>query len=139
MTLTCDRLEADLDAAGEVAKLTALGHVVVIDGDREAHSDRAEFDNSTGVLVATGHPWGRQRHRDVEGEVVTFTAGLETLVITKPHTRAVEEKTGTVVIDADTLEQHKSTAVWKGHVKACAAPPPSPRPSSTPPGTTPAP
>lgn len=124
MTLTCDRLEVDTDAAGEVRTLTALGNVVAVDGDREAHGDRAQFDNRTGVLVATGHPWGKQGNRMVEGKVVTFTTGLDKLLVTQARTRVVEQKTGAVVIDSDTLEleQDRATASWKGHVKAVRGP-----------------
>jgi lipopolysaccharide transport protein LptA len=123
MTLTCDRLEVAYEGEG-VTLLTALGHVVAIEGDREAHGDQAVYDNRTGVLVATGNPWGRQGKREVAGDVITFTTGIDRLVIDKARTRSVEAKTGAVVIDADTLvlEQQQATAVWKGHVKAVRGP-----------------
>lgn len=123
MTLTCDQLEAEW-SGDDVTTLLATGHVVGIDGDREAHSDRAEYDNRTGVLVATGHPWGRQGTREVEGETLTFTTGIDRMLVTHARTRTVEQKTGAVTIDADTLtlEQPKSTAVWRGHVRAVRGP-----------------
>ncbi|MEW5743781.1 MAG: LptA/OstA family protein, partial [Myxococcota bacterium] len=76
-TLTCQRLEVQLDARREVKTITASGDVVVVDGDRRATGDTATWDNATGVLVVTGHPTARQGNREVEGERVTFTAGVD--------------------------------------------------------------
>jgi lipopolysaccharide transport protein LptA len=124
-TLTSDFIDVLLDEHREISTVVARGHVVAVDGDREAHGDEATYDNATGVLVVRGSPWGKQGNREVEGELVTFTTGTDTLVVQKAHTRARDEKVGkTVVIDSDTLtmEQKKNTAVWKGHVKAVRGP-----------------
>jgi lipopolysaccharide transport protein LptA len=128
LTLTCDSLEAFFDDDDKVVRTLATGHVVAIDGEREAHSDTADYDNVTGVLVAHGKPWARQGKREVEGEEITFVTGSDTLLVKKARTRAPDEKAPKagqfITIDADTLvlEQQKAVAVWKGHVKAIRGP-----------------
>lgn len=121
-TLTCDRLEVQLDEHRDVKTITADGHVVVVDGDRRAEGEHATWDNATGVLVVTGQPSARQGPREVMGERVTFTTGVDRVEIERPRTR-VEATDGGVsnalAIDADTLvlENPRATASWKGHVK----------------------
>jgi lipopolysaccharide export system protein LptA len=126
-TLTCDRLEVQLDERREVKTITALGHVVVVDGDRRAEGEHATWDNATGVLVVTGQPTARQGHREVSGDVVTFTAGVDRVEIDKPRTRVAPADGGvssSLAIDADwlVLEQQRATATWKGHVKVTRGP-----------------
>jgi lipopolysaccharide export system protein LptA len=123
MTMTCDELEAFFAPSGEIERIVARGNVHAIDGDREAWGDEAEFINETGVLTAKGNPRGKQGPREVEGEVVTFTTGIDRVVVTKAHTRVKEPKDQRVSIDADllTLEGVKNEAKWTGHVKAVKA------------------
>ena len=123
MTLTCDELEAFFAPSGEIQRIVARGNVYAIDGDREAWGDEAEFINETGVLTVKGNPRGKQGPREVEGEVVTFTTGIDRVVVTKAHTRVKEPKDQRVSIDADllTLEGVKNEAKWTGHVKAVKA------------------
>ncbi|MCC6337818.1 MAG: hypothetical protein IT380_27965 [Myxococcales bacterium] len=122
VTLTCDRLEVQLDAHREVKTITASGEVVVVDGDRRATGDTASWDNASGVLVVTGHPTARQGTREVEGEKVTFTTGVDRVEIEKARTRVEATDGGTggaVAIDADrlVLEQQRNVATWSGHVR----------------------
>ena len=63
LTLTCDSLDAFTNDADQVVRILARGHVIAIDGDREAHSETADYDYLTEVLVARGNPWGRQGKR----------------------------------------------------------------------------
>jgi lipopolysaccharide export system protein LptA len=123
MTMTCDVLESFLDPSGEIQRIVARGHVYAIDGDREAWGDEAEFINETGVLTVHGNPRGKQGFREVEGEVVTFTTGIDRLLVTKAHTRVKEPKDQRVSIDADllTLEGPINEATWTGHVHAVKA------------------
>jgi lipopolysaccharide export system protein LptA len=121
-TLTCQRLEVQFDAQREVKTITATGEVVVVDGDRRATGEAATWDNVTGVLVVTGHPTVRQGTREVEGERVTFTAGVDRLEIAKARTRVQPLDggvSGALAIDADTLvlEQQRNVATWAGHVR----------------------
>ncbi len=119
MTMTCDRLDV-YGERGVTKRLLARGHVVAIDGDREARGDEAEFINETGVLTMRGNPRGKQGPREVDGEVITFTTGIDRLVVTKAHTRVREPKDKQVMIDADllTFEGPKNEATWTGHVHA---------------------
>lgn len=120
MTLTSDELEAFFTPGGEVQRVIARGNVYAIDGDREAWGDEATFENDTGVLTVRGKPHGKQGPREIDGELVTFTTGLDKLVVQKAHTRVKEPKDQRVVIDADllTLEGTKNEAKWAGHVRA---------------------
>jgi lipopolysaccharide export system protein LptA len=134
MTMTCDELEAFFAPSGEIQRIVARGNVHAIDESkpsgattlgesREAWGDEAEFINETGVLTVKGNPRGKQGPREVEGEVVTFTTGIDRVVVTKAHTRVKEPKDQRVSIDADllTLEGEKNEAKWTGHVKAVKA------------------
>lgn len=121
-TLACDRLEVQGDEHHEVKTITADGHVVVVDGDRRAEGEHATWDNVTGVLVVTGHPSARQGPREVTGERVTFTTGVDRVEIEHPRTRVQATDGGVsdaLAIDADTLvlESPRASATWKGHVK----------------------
>jgi lipopolysaccharide export system protein LptA len=120
LTLTCDQIEVFFTPGGDTHKILARGDVVAIDGDRQAWGDDAEFINETGVLTVHGKPHGKQGAREVDGEVVTFTTGVDRLVVTKAHTRVKEPKDQRVSIDADllTLEGARNEATWTGHVRA---------------------
>lgn len=123
MTMTCDRIEVFFTPASDVQRIVARGNVYAIDGDREAWGDEAEFINETGVLTVHGNPRGKQGAREVEGEVVTFTTGIDRLVVTRAHTRVKEPKDQRVSIDADllVLEGPINEAKWTGHVHAVKA------------------
>lgn len=120
MTLTCDQIEVFFTPAGDVQRILARGNVYAVDGDREAWGDDAEFLNETGVLTVHGKPHGKQGAREVDGEVVTFTTGVDRLLVTRARTRVKEPKDQRVAIDADllTLEGPKNEAKWTGHVRA---------------------
>lgn len=123
MTMTCDEIEAFLAPNGEIQRIVARGDVHAVDGDRQAWGDEAEFINETGVLTVHGNPRGKQGAREVEGEVVTFTTGIDRLVVTKAHTRVKEPKDQRVSVDAEllTLEGPLNEAKWTGHVRAVKA------------------
>lgn len=124
-TITCDELEILYDAKNgtDISHVLAHRNVEATDGARWAKGDEADYDNATGVLVVTGHPVARQGVREVQGEVVTFTTGTDTVVVTKAKTRS-EENTQKLAIDADTLtlENPASLATWRGHVRARRGP-----------------
>ena len=121
LTLTCDRLEMFSSSSGEVQRIVARGNVYAIDGDRELWGEEADFINETGVLTVRGKPHGKQGPKEIEGELATFTTGIDRLVVTKAKTRVLKEaKAERVFIDADllTLEGEKNEAKWTGHVHA---------------------
>lgn len=123
LTITCDFIDVFFTPTSEMQRIVARGHVYAIDGDREAWGDEAEYIDETGVLTMHGNPRGKQGFREVEGEVVTFTTGIDRLLVTKAHTRVKEPKDQRVAIDADllTLEGPKNEATWTGHVHAVKA------------------
>lgn len=126
-TVTCDTLTVFYGAGRDVSRIEAVGNVRATDGDRLATGGKAGWDNVTGVLVVDGEPRAVLGTRTVEGERVTFTTGLDKIEITKARTLAPAERTAqgaSVEIDADllVLEDRKSTAVWKGNVRARRGP-----------------
>ncbi len=122
-TLTCDELEVQYGDGKDVSRILAHRNVEATDGERWARGDEADYDNVTGVLVVRGHPLARQGVREVEGELVTFTTGTDTVVVTKAKTRS-QENAQRLAIDADTLtlENPASLATWRGHVRARKGP-----------------
>ncbi len=70
--LTCDRLIAHYTKEQEVTRIECLGNVVVVDGDKWAKGERADFDNLTGILEVTGSPEAKQGKNHVKGTKVIF-------------------------------------------------------------------
>lgn len=122
-TLTCEEIEVFFTPAREVERIVARGGVLAVDGDREARGDEAEYDNRLGVLTVRGAPRARQGPREVLGDLVTFTTGLERLVVTRARTRVDGPDDQRLAIDADelVLEGAKQEATWRGHVRATRA------------------
>lgn len=114
-TLTCHTLTVFYTEAREVSRIEADGEVEAIDSDRHAWGDHAVFDNATGVLRVTGNPRAQSGERKVQGEVITFTTGVDRVEVTKPRTADAQ-----ITIDADrlVLEGDRKVATWEGHVKA---------------------
>ncbi len=55
--------------------------VEVVDGDRWAKGERAEFDNVAGVLEVTGSPEARQGPNTMRGTRVLFFLGRDLLQV----------------------------------------------------------
>jgi lipopolysaccharide transport protein LptA len=53
-TLTSDRMVVLLDGTNEVRQIRALGHVIVVSGDRTARCPEAVYTKKTGQIVMTG-------------------------------------------------------------------------------------
>ncbi len=126
-TVTCDTLTVFYGAGQDVSRITAVGNVQAVDGDRVATGERANYDNLTGILVVDGNPKARLGKRTVKGDRVTFTTGLDRVEVTHARTLAPNESSAqgaSVEIDSDllVLEDKKSTAVWKGNVRARRGP-----------------
>lgn len=120
LTLTADQLHFFLGERDEVERIVAEGHVVAVEKDRQAFGERAEFINSTGVLTVTGQPHAKQGVREIKGERVVFTTGIDRLEVTRAHTLVREPEEQQLTIDSDmlTLEGPKNEATWQGHVRA---------------------
>ncbi len=122
LTISCETLMATLDKFENVESMRAQGNVVMLEGDREAHGDVADYDRNAELLVAHGNPWIRFGMRTVHGEVIRWYRTTQRLEVLRPHTVAPVDASGTrqVTIDADalTLDTASSRATWRGHVKA---------------------
>lgn len=119
MTMTCDQLEI-FYSGQDVDRLVAKGNVYAIEADKEVWGDEAEYLNRTGVLTVKGKPRGKQGAREIDGDLVTFTTGIDRLIVHKARTRVKEPQDKRVAIDADllTLEGPQNEATWTGHVRA---------------------
>ncbi len=53
-TLTADRVIVMLDGTNEVRQIRALGHVVLVNGERTARCPEAVYTKATGMIVMTG-------------------------------------------------------------------------------------
>ena len=123
-TITCDKLVVHYSSKQEVTRIEAFGQVRVLDDDRRAQGDQADFDNASGVLTLTGSPEAHQGGSHVSGSKVVFTTGSD--VIDVDDARTVVEGAsapGTpapVRIDARALRifGQANQAVWTGQVKA---------------------
>lgn len=95
--LTCDRLITDYADQSKITHMTCLGHVVVVDGDKWAKGERADFDDIHGVLVVTGHPEARQGTNRIRGDQVTFYVGRDLLRV-KNVQAVFETKKGSPIL-----------------------------------------
>lgn len=84
--ITSERLLAFYGQDQEVSRLEARGNVEVVDADRWARGEKADFDNKTGVLVVTGSPVARQGASIITGTKVTFTVGKELIEVENART-----------------------------------------------------
>src|SRR5258708_34702889 len=71
--ITCDRLVAHYTQAQEVKRVECDGNVEVIDQDKWAKGDHADFDNITGILIVTGNPEAKQGANHVQGPTAVFS------------------------------------------------------------------
>lgn len=87
--LTCDRMLAHYTPTQEVSRVECSGNVVVVDGDKWARGDHADFDNVTGILIVSGSPEAKQGANHVRGTKVTFDVDRDTIQV--ENARAVVE------------------------------------------------
>lgn len=124
-TLTCDELTVHLGDDQKVQRMEAVGHVQVVEGDRRASGERADFDHRTGVLVVTGTPEAHQGNSHVTGSRVTFTVESDVIEVEQARTLVSDApvpgaRGGQVRIASDRLYvyRQKNQAVWLGRVRA---------------------
>lgn len=84
--LSCNRLVAHYTSTQEVVRLECIGGVEVVDGNRWARGERADFDNVAGVLVVTGSPEARQGPNHMWGTKVTFFIETDLLEVEQART-----------------------------------------------------
>jgi len=89
--LSCDRMITYYTKTQEVSRAQCNGHVEVIDGDKWARGEQADFDNVTGILVVTGDPEAKQGANHVRGSKVTFHVDQDTVEV--ENAKAVVETT----------------------------------------------
>jgi lipopolysaccharide export system protein LptA len=85
--LTCERLVAHYTKAQEITRIECTGVVEVVDGNKWAKGERAEFDNVTGVLEVTGSPEARQGPNTMRGTKVTFHVGRDVIQVENARTQ----------------------------------------------------
>ena len=76
----------------QLTHLEVRGGAEVLDQERWARGERADFDPKTGVLVVTGNPEARQGKNRMRGTRVTFTQGSDQLEVENPRTLIRQDK-----------------------------------------------
>ncbi len=71
-TLRCDEMVAYLTPDDQVKTATCDGHVHADKGENWVTGDRAEFDNTRGVVTVTGNPKGKQGANELQGDKILF-------------------------------------------------------------------
>ena len=79
--ITCDRMLSHYTEDQEVTRVECHGNVQVLDQDKWAKGDRADFDNVTGILVVTGNPEAKQGGNHVRGTKVVFSVDNDTIEV----------------------------------------------------------
>jgi len=79
--ITCDRMLSHYTEDQEVTRVECHGNVQVVDQDKWAKGDRADFDNVTGILVVTGNPEAKQGGNHVRGTKVVFSVDQDTIEV----------------------------------------------------------
>ncbi len=97
--LTCDRMIAHYTQDEEVTRVVCHGNVEVLDQEKWAKGEHADFDNVTGILIVTGNPEAKQGGNHVRGTKVIFS------------------------VDQDTIEVENATAILKKPPETVAGPP----------------
>lgn len=85
-TLLAPELTATYDEQGEIDRVLARGGVEVVEGDRWARGQNADYDVPKGRLVVTGKPKARQGKTRMSGTKVTFFSGSEFLEVENAKT-----------------------------------------------------
>ncbi len=88
LRIWCDSLLAEQDAQKHLKSLTCEGNVHIVQRpltaealEREGWSDRALFENETGILTMTGNPRAREGANTMRGSKVTFDVERDRLVV----------------------------------------------------------
>lgn len=131
--LTCDRLTAAYTTPEDIRRLTCSGGVRVVEGERNASGDTADFDNVTGVLVLTGDPVAHLGRNVMKGSRVVFDVGRDTLQVQNakttfestpssrtPSSGGIPGFQRPIAITSNRLEiqNARRQATWLGNVRA---------------------
>jgi lipopolysaccharide export system protein LptA len=82
--LSCDRLIAHYTQDQQISRIECVGSVEIVDGNRWAKGERADFDNVKGVLVVTGAPEACQGPNYMKGTKVTFHMDKDLVEVQDP-------------------------------------------------------
>ncbi|MFL5321504.1 MAG: LptA/OstA family protein [Myxococcaceae bacterium] len=129
-TLQCDKLVAHYTSAQEVSRIECIGNAEATQGDKWARGDRADFDNTSGIVVITGNPQARQGGSEVTGDRFVIDLVGDTLkgeavkTIAAPTTPMGDRGKLPVQIVGDRFEVQgrKNTASWSGRVRVRRGP-----------------
>jgi lipopolysaccharide export system protein LptA len=91
--MQCQKLVAHYQNAEVVTRLECTGNVEVVDGDKWARGERADFDNTTGLLVVTGHPEAREGKNYMRGERILLDVTKDTMEVERARS-ILETKQG---------------------------------------------
>lgn len=127
-TLKCDTLIAHYTSTQDVSSVECAGRAEATQGDKWATGERADFDNTKGIIVVTGKPQAKQGASRVEGERFTIDLTRDTIRGEKVKTIAAQAdpkgKRVPVEITGDVIDVQgrKNTATWTGRVKVKRGP-----------------
>ena len=82
--LSCTRLIAHYTPDQQISRIECDGEVEIVDGDRWARGEHAEFDNIKGILVITGNPQAMQGPNLMRGSKVTFHMERDVVEVQDP-------------------------------------------------------
>lgn len=107
--LSCNRMITYYTRTQEISRVQCNGNVEVIDGDKWARGEQADFDNVTGILVVIGDPEAKQGANHVRGTKVTFHVDQDTVEV--ENAKAVVETTpqGTPAVPKPEPKKEKSS------------------------------
>lgn len=131
--LTCERLTAAYTTPEDIRRLTCGGGVRVVEGDRTASGETADFDNVSGLLELTGSPQAHLGRNVMKGSKVAFDVGRDTLRVENAKTTFESIASGRtptaggvpgfkrpIAITSQRLEVQngRRQATWLGNVRA---------------------
>jgi lipopolysaccharide transport protein LptA len=109
-----------------VNRVVCTSNVVVVDGDRWARGERADFDVVHGLLEVTGSPEAMQGESRIAGTKVTLYTGQDFLTVENAKGALAASSKGQLPVDvsADRSELHsrRRQIVLLGNVKAVRGP-----------------
>jgi lipopolysaccharide transport protein LptA len=97
VTIRCDRLEVNYvkgSGGGErsggfgrsdIKSMLLTGDVMIEQGERRGHCEKADYNGKTGRLVCTGDPWVAQGANRVRGEKIIYHTHKDEIQVIKPR------------------------------------------------------
>src|SRR5215472_3576063 len=79
--MSCDRMITHYNHNEDITRVECTGHVEVLDVNKWAKGEKADFDNIKGILIVTGNPEAMIGVNHVRGSKVTFLLDKDTVDI----------------------------------------------------------